>query len=63
MIRSEIIDQFRVPPHSKVRLKDHDTSWAQTPELQQAGKDAIRQRALEILEKNLEELAATQELL
>ena len=63
MISAQIIDGFRVAPDSKLRLKDRDTGWAQMPELKQAGKEAVRQRALEILEKDLEELAAAQEVL
>src|SRR5262249_35068675 len=37
--------------------------WAQLKELKEAGKEAVRERARVILEKNLEELAAAQELL
>jgi hypothetical protein len=30
MIRQDILDLFRLKPGKKVRLKDHDTGWAQT---------------------------------
>jgi PPK2 family polyphosphate:nucleotide phosphotransferase len=63
MIKKKIIDQFRVPPDKKVRLKDYDPGWAQTAEMKEAGKEAVKQRAAEILEANLAELATAQELL
>ena len=63
MLKSKIIDRFRVPPGKRLRLKDHDPGWAQTPELKEAGKDAVRQRALEILERDLEDLAVAQTML
>jgi len=63
MIRQDILDLFRLQPAKKVRLKDHDTGWAQTKELKELGKDAVKERAREILDKNLEDLAEAQELL
>jgi PPK2 family polyphosphate:nucleotide phosphotransferase len=63
MIAQEILERFRVEPGTRVRLKDHDTGWAQTPELKELGKDAIKARARAILEQNLEELSQAQELL
>ncbi len=63
MIRKDIIDLFRVPPGRKVRLKDHDTGWAQTKEMKELGKADIKERARAILDKNLEDLAEAQELL
>src|SRR5262245_11583536 len=33
MIQQDFLDIFRLPPGKKVRLKDHDTGWAQTKEL------------------------------
>jgi hypothetical protein len=50
-----------VKPGKKVRLKDHDTGWAQTKEMKERGKGAVKGRAKEVLEMNLEGLA--QELL
>ena len=41
MIRQEFLDLFRLQPGKKVRLKDHDTGWAQTKELKEFGKDAV----------------------
>jgi PPK2 family polyphosphate:nucleotide phosphotransferase len=63
MIRQDIIEQFRVPPGKRIKLRDHDTGWAQTEELKALGKDVIKKRAKVFLEKNLEELAEAQERL
>lgn len=63
MIRQDIIEQFRLPPGKRIKLRDHDTGWAQTKELKALGKDVIKARAKAILEKNLEELAEAQERL
>jgi PPK2 family polyphosphate:nucleotide phosphotransferase len=63
MIPPDILDLLRLKPGKKVRLKDHDTGWAQTKEMKELGKEVIKDRAKEILEKNLEDLAEAQELL
>jgi PPK2 family polyphosphate:nucleotide phosphotransferase len=63
MIDPAIIAQLRVPSGKKVRLKDYDPGWAQTKELKEVGKEAVKERAKEILEKNLAELAEAQNLL
>jgi PPK2 family polyphosphate:nucleotide phosphotransferase len=63
MIHDDIIDHVRVEPGKPFRLADQDTGWAQSKELKEAGKEAVRERARVILAKNLEELAAAQELL
>jgi PPK2 family polyphosphate:nucleotide phosphotransferase len=63
MIRKKVIELFRIPPGEKVRLKDHDTGWAQTKELQELGKEVVKQRAKEILEQSLTDLAAAQDRL
>ncbi|MCC7468666.1 MAG: polyphosphate kinase 2 family protein [Burkholderiaceae bacterium] len=52
-----------VSPGSKVSLKQYDTGWAQDDELKRVGKDAIKERAAEILEANRASLAESQELL
>lgn len=63
MIKSEIVDLFRVRPNHKLRLKDHDSGWAQTKELKDLGKEAVKERAREILERSSQDLADAQELL
>jgi PPK2 family polyphosphate:nucleotide phosphotransferase len=63
MIKKDIIDLFKVKPDKKVRLKDYDTGWSQTDELKEAGKKAVKEKAKEILEKSIEELAECQALL
>jgi PPK2 family polyphosphate:nucleotide phosphotransferase len=63
MIEPDIIDLFRLKPGKKVRLKDHDTGWAQTKELKELGKEVVKERAREVLDQNLEHLAEAQELL
>lgn len=63
MLKKEILDVLKVEPGSKFRLKDCDTGWAVTKELKELGKDQIKERAREILDTSLGELAAAQELL
>jgi PPK2 family polyphosphate:nucleotide phosphotransferase len=63
MIVKDIIESCRVQPGKRLRLKDYDTGWAQTEELRELGKDVVKQRAAEILDKNLQQLAEAQELL
>src|SRR5881275_904820 len=63
MIRRDVIDLFRVPANGKVRLKDYNPGWKQSEEFEGLGKDAIKERAQEILEHNLQDLAAAQDLL
>jgi PPK2 family polyphosphate:nucleotide phosphotransferase len=63
LIQRELLDLFRLKPGKKVRLKDHDPGWAQTKELKELGKDVVKDRAKEILDENLADLAEAQELL
>jgi PPK2 family polyphosphate:nucleotide phosphotransferase len=63
MINQDLLDIFRVKPGKKVRLADLDPGWAQTKELKELGKGAVKDRAKEILAQNLAELAEAQELL
>jgi PPK2 family polyphosphate:nucleotide phosphotransferase len=63
MIKEEIIDLFKVKPDKKIRLKDYHTGWDQTKELKNFGKKATKERANEILQKSIEELSTSQELL
>ncbi len=63
MIAKDIVDRFRVPPGEAVRLKDHNPGWAQTKEMEELGKDALKERARQILDQNLADLAEAQDLL
>lgn len=63
MIQEKYIKKCRVIPGKKVDLKRFDTGWAQDEELRAAGKEAVRERAREILEQNRRELDSAQELL
>ena len=63
MIRQDIIDQFRVPTKGKVRLKDYNPSWKQSVEFEDFGKDAVKERAQQVLAQNLTDLADAQNLL
>jgi PPK2 family polyphosphate:nucleotide phosphotransferase len=63
MIRQDLIERLRVPPGKKIRLEDYDPGWAQTKELKELGKDAVKARAQEILAQNLTDLAEAQEIL
>ena len=63
MLDRKIIDLLRVSPGKKLRLKDHDSGWAQTKELKELGKEAVKERAREILDTSLGELAEAQQLL
>src|SRR5205085_9838503 len=63
MIQKKYIDEIRVKPGKHVRLKDFDPGWAQSKELRELGKDAVKERAEEVLETNRAELAAAQDVL
>jgi PPK2 family polyphosphate:nucleotide phosphotransferase len=63
VIREDIIKLFRVPAGKPVRLKDHNPGWAQTEEMEELGKDEIKERAQRTLDENLADLAGAQNLL
>jgi PPK2 family polyphosphate:nucleotide phosphotransferase len=63
LIRKDIIDLFRVPPGQAVRLKDYNPGWAQTDEMEELGKDALKERTRQILDQNLADLTEAQDLL
>jgi PPK2 family polyphosphate:nucleotide phosphotransferase len=64
VIRKDIIDLFRVPSGgAPVRLKDYDPGWAQTEEMEELGKEALKERALRALDQNRADLARAQDLL
>jgi PPK2 family polyphosphate:nucleotide phosphotransferase len=63
MIRNDIIDLFRVPVGKKFRLKDHNPGWKQSEEFEDFGKEALKERAKQVLDRNLTDLAEAQDLL
>ena len=63
MIRKDIIDRFRVPAGETIRIKDYNPDWAQTEEMEELGKDALKERARQILDQNLADLTEAQDLL
>lgn len=63
MIKEKYIKKVMVPPGKKVNLKDFPTGWAQNEEFKNLGKDALKERASELLEANRNTLAKAQELL
>ena len=63
MITKRFLKLFRVEPGKDIRLKDYDTGWAQTKELEELGKDKVKERAQEILNDNLSRLAKMQNVL
>jgi PPK2 family polyphosphate:nucleotide phosphotransferase len=54
---------FQVEPGRKFRLKRHDPEWVGGDEFEELRTDELKSRAVEFLEKNIEELASAQELL
>ena len=63
MLRKDIIDLFRVSGDGKFRLKDCNPGWKQTAEFEDFGKDAVKERAKQVLDQNLLDLAEAQSLL
>jgi PPK2 family polyphosphate:nucleotide phosphotransferase len=63
MIDPKLIKQFVVEPGTDVSLKDYVTDWTETDEAKELGKDAIKERAKEIMEESRAKLSEAQELL
>jgi polyphosphate kinase 2 (PPK2 family) len=63
MLTKAIIDRLRVSSGRRIRLADFDTGWAQTDRLKELGKEAVKERARQLLEENLKELSDAQERL
>ena len=63
MIKEKYLKKLIVAPGKKVQLKDFPTGWAQNEEFKSLGKDALKERASELLEANRNTLAQAQELL
>jgi PPK2 family polyphosphate:nucleotide phosphotransferase len=63
MIKEKYVNKLMAEPGKKVNLKDYPTGWAQNEDFKNLGKDAIKERASELLEANRNTLAQAQELL
>jgi len=63
MIRKDVMNLFCVPFGKKLKLKDHNPGWKQSAEFEDFGKDALKERAREVLTKSLADLAEAQDLL
>lgn len=63
MLDPDTIDLFRVPVGKKLKLKDHETSWAGTEDMKELSKDELKEKAQAILAENRRQLATSQELL
>ena len=63
MIEEKYLERLLVKPGKKLRLTDFYTGWAQSNALREAGKEAVKEQAAEILEENRAALAEAQELL
>jgi PPK2 family polyphosphate:nucleotide phosphotransferase len=59
----ETFEQFRVKPHSKIRLRDFDPAWADAKQMRKLGDDELKLEAEKHIQRNLKRLADAQELL
>jgi PPK2 family polyphosphate:nucleotide phosphotransferase len=63
MIEPKDLDQFRVPPGTKLNIKDRDPNWEKSEALKELGSHKVKQWARDWLDQHLKELAGQQELL
>jgi PPK2 family polyphosphate:nucleotide phosphotransferase len=63
MTMKDAIRTFQVKPGKKFRLKAHDPAWRGRDELGELSKGDLKERAREILDRNVDELAEAQDLL
>jgi PPK2 family polyphosphate:nucleotide phosphotransferase len=63
MLDEKLVKKFRVEPGKKFRLKDRDPGWAQSADIEAAGKKLVKERAEEVLAQSIKDLDASQELL
>lgn len=57
------ITQFKVQPGTTCNLKDYDTAWMGTPEMEELGADKLKKHAKKYLKARKKELSEAQELL
>lgn len=63
MLSEEFIEKFRVDYEKKIILGDYDTGWKLSEEMAYFQKEAVKNKAKEILEKNRDDLAQGQSFL
>ncbi|HEX4145232.1 MAG TPA: polyphosphate kinase 2 family protein [Pirellulales bacterium] len=63
MLKPELMQQLRIAPGKRFRLKDHDPGWHQTRTLKKLGKKISKAEAQTILADDLAQLATAQALL
>ena len=63
MIQEKNTKKLQVKPGKRIKLKDFLTGWEANGELKEAGKDAVKGQALELLEESRARLSRAQELL
>lgn len=63
VLSKDFIEKFRIGTKEKIILDDYDTGWKLSEEMAYFQKDEIKEKAIEILEKNRENLAQGQGLL
>jgi PPK2 family polyphosphate:nucleotide phosphotransferase len=63
MISDKAIKQCLVKPGGKFRLADHDPAWLPGKEFRKLDTSVLKERSQAIMEENLKELTAAQELL
>ncbi|CAN5575785.1 polyphosphate kinase 2 family protein [soil metagenome] len=63
MLRDKLLNQFRVEPGKKFKLKDHDPAWAAVEEFSHLSNKEIKEKAKEVLATTQDELEQAQDLL
>ncbi len=63
LTKKEATRLFRVSPGTRLKLKDHDPGWCGDKDMRRLTSEALKDRAREVVEKNLVRLAEAQERL
>ena len=63
MLSPDVIDQLRVVPDKKFRLKNHDPAWRHIDEMAHLSKNDMRDVAQKIIDDSLKSLLAAQTIL
>lgn len=60
MLNKKVLDQFRVKPGKKFKLKNYDPAWRDAPEMQELTDAEVKDSAKKILADQLDDLARAQ---